>query len=457
MGAVLIVEDGESMARMLQETLSAAGYTTIIAKDGPQGIKNIRENKIDLVLTDLRLPGSDGIDVLLAAKEENPLLPVIIMTAHGSVDTAVRAIKEGAFDFITKPFDTDHLLHLIKKAIENNRLLTENMLLKDEFSSEISMPKIIGKSIGINEVAKSIQRVAQTKTTVLLLGESGTGKELFARAIHCLSHRKEFPFVPINCAAIPKELLESELFGHEKGAFTGAEARRTGKFELADKGTVFLDEIAEMDMTLQSKIMRTIQEGEIERIGGAKAIRVDVRIIAATNKDIERAVAEGRFREDLYYRLNVFPIKIPPLRERMGDVPLLADFFIKKYCAEMKTPLKNISGGALDMLLRYPWKGNVRELENTIERAVILCDGGTIIPEHVSLNPDLSKSNSWAIPMGGSLYDTAKEAVRIAETKRIRKALQETNGNKTKASELLDVSYKTLLTKIKEYGIEERP
>lgn len=454
MGAILIVEDKESMAQMLKETMEAAGYHIYIAKDGLEGIKQIREENIDLVLTDLKLPKKNGMDVLMAAKEEDPTLPVILMTAYGSVDLAVKAIKEGAFDFITKPFDTDHLLHLVKKALENQRLLTENMLLKEEFSSVIGMPVIAGKSGQIADVAKKIRKVAPARTTVLLLGESGTGKELFARAIHCLSPRKDYPFVTINCAAIPKELLESELFGHEKGSFTGADAKKPGKFETADKGTIFLDEIGEMDVSLQAKIMRVIQEGEIERVGGLKPLRVDVRVIAATNKNLENAVAEGAFREDLYYRLNVFPVRIPPLRERTEDIPLLVEFFINKYCSEIKCRTKGISRDALEALMNYPWKGNVRELENTIERAVILCDGDTITPGHISLNPVTMKSDFDVLPMNGTLADTTKEALRLSETQRIKKALQETKGNKTRAAEALDVSYKTLLTKIKDYGIE---
>ena len=454
METILIVEDKDTMAKMLQETLETVGYQPLIARDGTEGIKKIRENKIDLVLTDLKLPNKDGMEVLRAAKEENAMLPVIMMTAFGTVDVAVQAIKEGAFDFITKPFDTDHLLHLIRKAMETQRLVTENILLRDEISSIRGMPTIIGKSEKILEAEKKIQKVAPTKATAFILGESGTGKELFARAIHCLSPRKDFPFVPINCAAIPRELLESELFGHEKGAFTGAEAKKLGKFELADKGTIFLDEIGEMNLSLQSKILRVIQEGEIERLGGLKPIQVDVRIIAATNKEIDSEVAEGRFREDLYYRLNVFPIKIPPLRERVEDIPLLADFFIKKYCAEMKSGAKRVSEEVLTILKGSPWKGNVRELENTIERAVILCNSLTITPEHISLSPLPVNSNSDMLPMDGTLEETRKVALRLAESERIRKALKETKGNKSRAAELLDVSYKTLLTKIKEYGIE---
>lgn len=454
METILIIEDKDSMAKMLQETMETVGYHPLIARDGTEGIRKIRENKIDLVLTDLKLPKKDGMEVLRAAKEENPMLPVIMMTAFGTVDVAVQAIKEGAFDFITKPFDTDHLLHLIKKALETQRLVTENILLRDEVSSMRGMPIIIGKSEEILEVAKKIQKVASARTTVLLLGESGTGKELFARALHSLSLRKDSPFVPINCAAIPRELLESELFGYEKGAFTGAEAKKLGKFELADKGTIFLDEIGEMALSLQAKIMRIIQEGEIERVGGVKTIPVDVRVIAATNKDIERAVSEGAFREDLYYRLNVFPIRVPPLRERREDIPLLVDFFAKKYCAEMKTGRKEVSEEVLSLLMDSPWKGNVRELENCIERAVILCDGITITPEHISLCPSLVNSDLGTLPMNGTLEDTARVALRLAESERIRKALQETKGNKSRAAELLDVSYKTLLTKIKEYCIE---
>jgi DNA-binding NtrC family response regulator len=452
---ILLVEDKESMAQMLRETLEAGGYQTVIARDGAEGIREIGEGRFDLVLSDLKLPKKDGMEVLRASKAENPLTPVIVMTAYGSVDVAVAAIKEGAFDFITKPFDTDHLLLLIRRALETQRLCAENILLRDELASKYGAPRIIGKSTGIVEVAQKVQKVAQAKTTVLLLGESGTGKELFARAIHNLSPRAEYPFVPINCAAIPRELIESELFGHEKGSFTGAEARKIGKFELADKGTIFLDEISEMDLSLQAKLLRVIQEGEIERVGGLKSVKIDVRIVAASNRDMERALEEKRLREDLFYRLNVFPVTIPPLRERKEDIPLLVEFFIQKYCKELKTPPKGMEKDALDMLLDYPWKGNVRELENCIERAIILCDGETILPEHITLNEKiLFESTFRNLPMNGALEQTVKEATRIAETQRIIHALRETGGNKTRASELLRVSYKTLLTKIKDYNIK---
>jgi DNA-binding NtrC family response regulator len=452
---VLLIEDKESMSQMLRETLESEGYRTVIARDGQEGIRLIKESLFDLVLSDLKLPKKNGIEVLKASKAENPLTPVIMMTAFGTIETAVTAMKEGASDFITKPFDTDHLLLLIKRALETHRLLAENILLKDEMASKFGAPKIIGKSAGIIEVAQKVQKVAPGKTTVLLLGESGTGKEIFARAIHNLSPRNAYPFVPINCAAIPGELLESELFGHEKGSFTGADSKKTGKFELADQGTIFLDEIAEMRLSLQAKLLRVLQEGEIERVGGLKSFRIDVRIVAASNKDLERAVRENLFREDLFYRINVFPIIIPPLRERKEDISLLVDYFINKYCLELKTPLKSISGEALDLLIQYPWKGNVRELKNCIERSIILCDGDTITPEHFALDHKLTLETSLkSLPMNGTLEEAAKEAIRIVETQRIAQALKETRGNKSRASELLSVSYKTLLTKIKDYGIE---
>jgi DNA-binding NtrC family response regulator len=454
METILIVEDKESMAEMLRETLETEGYKVICARNGTEGTRYLKEGKIDLVLTDLKVPQKSGIEILKTSKEENHLVPVIVMTAFGSVETAVAAMKEGAFDFIAKPFDTDHLMMLIQRALETQRLLTENILLKEEFAVKFGLPRIIGKSEKIMSVAQIVQKVAPTKTTVLLVGESGTGKELFARAIHNLSNRKHYPFVPINCAAIPRDLLESELFGHEKGSFTGADSKKLGKFELADKGTIFLDEIGDMDLIIQSKLLRAIEEGDIERVGAVKAINVDVRIVAASNKDLEKAMEEKIFREDLYYRLNVFPISIPPLRERREDIPLLVEFFINKYCHEIKTPVKTISADSLDMLMNYHWKGNVRELENTIERAVILCDGDVVLSEYITLSKQYGAGYSRTQVVNGTLEAVAKEASRAAETERIRSALKETKGNKSRAAEILKVSYKTLLTKIKEYGIE---
>lgn len=453
---ILVVEDKDSMAQMLKETLELEGYGVIIAKDGAEGIKRIKDSKVDVIITDLKLPKKSGMEVLKASKEENSLTPVIVMTAFGSIDTAINAIKSGAFDFLTKPLDTDHLLMLIKRSLENQRLMTENMLLREKLSNQLGMPEIIGKSPAMLEVAKNVQKVASAKTTVLLLGESGTGKELFARAIHFLSQRKDHPFVTINCAAIPRELLESELFGYEKGAFTGADEKKLGKFELADKGTVFLDEIGEMDSVLQSKVLRTLQEGEIERVGGTKPLKVDIRIIAASNKDLETCVSEKTFREDLYYRLSVFPITIPPLRERKEDIPYLVEHFIARYSSEMNIEQKKCTPEGMETLSNYLWKGNVRELENVIERALILSEGNAITQEYLRLNPPATmNAHLRHIPLDGTLDETAKAALKEAETMRIRKALKQTGGNKSRAAEILKVTYKTLLTKIKDYGIEK--
>ncbi len=453
MEKILIVEDKESMAQMLKETLEPEGYEVIIAANGAEGIRRLKESRVDVVLTDLRLPKKNGLDVLKASKEESPLVPVIVMTAYGSVETAVNAMKMGAYDFITKPLDTDYLQILIERSLKDHRLVAENLLLKDELSQRIGAPDIIGKSPLMLELAKSVQKVAVTKTTVLLHGESGTGKELFARAIHELSPRKELPFVPINCAAIPRELLESELFGYEKGAFTGAVDRKLGKLELADKGTIFLDEIGEMDMSLQAKVLRTLQEGEIDRVGGTGSVKVDIRIIAASNRDLEAAVADNSFREDLFYRLSVFPITIPPLRERKNDIPILAEHFLSKYSIEMNILHKSFSEDAVNTLKKYSWKGNVRELENVIERTLILCEGDTIKKSDLRLASVGSSESLTDISLDGTLEEVAKAALKIVESKRIIKALDETQGNKTRAAEILKVSYKTLLTKIKDYEI----
>ena len=455
MSKILVVEDKASMAQMLKESLELEGYEVITASDGADGIARIKERNADLVLTDLKLPKKNGIEVLKASKNESPLTPVIVMTAYGSIETAVNAMKLGAYDFITKPLDIDHLNLLVDRALKNQKIVAENLLLKDVLSSSKDIPNIIGTSLKMREVADNIQKVSSARTTVLLLGESGTGKELFARAIHDISPRKDNPFVPINCAAIPGELLESELFGHEKGAFTGATDRKLGKLELADRGTVFLDEIGEMEMSLQSKMLRALQEGIIDRVGGTGPVKIDVRIIAASNKDLEEAVKENTFREDLYYRLSVFPLVIPPLRERNDDIPALIEHFISKYSTEMNIPAKEIAPDAMKVLQDYSWKGNVRELENVIERAMILSDTDRISKNDLRLTPGgISGNGLKGIPMDGTLEESAKAALKIVESLRIRKALDVTHGNKSKASEILKVSYKTLLTKIKDYEIE---
>lgn len=454
MDTLLIVEDKESMLRMLSELFTSEGLEVLTARDGTEALKKIKDERIDVILTDLKLPSMDGIAILKEAKKIDSSIPVIVMTAYGSIDTAVNAMKLGATDFITKPFNTDHLSMMIRRALEQRKLLRENILLKEETSR--ARPVLIGKSPQMIELMKRVQKVARAKTTVLILGESGTGKELIAKAIHYLSDRAQEPFVPINCAAIPRELLESELFGYEKGAFTGAETRKLGKFELADRGTIFLDEIGEMEPSLQAKLLRIIEDGMVERIGGVKPLQVDVRIIAASNRDLSEEVSKGRFRDDLFYRLNVFPLYVPPLRERKEDIPLLVEHFLKKFSAELKQPLKKVSKEAMDILLSYSWKGNVRELENTIERALILSDGETLGPEHLSLITQVSRPESLfnLIPMDGSLEETSRAALRIVESERIKRALIHTKGNKLRAAEVLRVSYKTLLTKIKEYNLE---
>jgi len=456
METILIVEDREGLAKMLSQTLQSEGYHPLWAKDGAEGIKKITEEKIDLVVTDLKLPKKDGLQVLHAAKESNTTLPVIVMTAYGSVDIAIKAVKAGAFDFISKPFEPAHLLLQIEKALEKQRLITENLVLKDTFSDQLAFPKIIGKSPGIVKTIEHVRKVAQGKTTVMLIGESGTGKELFARAVHLLSPRKDRCFVAINCAAIPHDLLESELFGHERGAFTGAIAKKIGKFELADKGTLFLDEIGEMDISLQSKLLRVLEEDCVTRVGATTPIQTNVRVVAATNRSLLKLIEQKKFREDLYYRLNVFQVDIPPLREREEDIPLMATHFLDHYAAEMNKDLKRLSKAALDQLCKHSWTGNVRELQNAIERAMILCDGLEILPEHLGLKERSKTVTSIEnIPLEGSLHSVSEQASRIVETRMIIKVLRKTGGNKSRAAEILKVSYKTLLTKIKDYAIEK--
>ncbi len=455
MNRILVVEDKESMRRMLKETLEGAGYSVTEASDGQEAIKLISILRFDLILTDLRLPKKDGMAVLKATREVDPQSPVILMTAYGDIETAVRAMKEGAYDFIPKPFDSDYLLFLIERALERQRLLAENLILREEFAAKLGFPKIVGVSRGIREVSSLVQKVASSPATVLLMGESGTGKELFARAIHQMSERRVRPFIAINCAAIPETLLESELFGHEKGAFTGAVSLKQGKFELADGGSLFLDEIGDLSLAVQAKLLRVLQDGSFERVGGTKTIRVDVRIIAATNTDLALAVKERRFREDLFFRLNVFPVTIPPLRERPEDVPPLVEHFLTKFNSEMRKNIKGISPEALQVLKEYHWPGNVRELQNFVERAVILCQGTQLLPEQFPLSYKKEpEARDLRISLHGSLHEVSTRASHLAEKVLIQRTLEETHGNKARAADILQVSYKTLLNKIKEYGIE---
>ena len=452
MPSILVIEDKDSMRQMLSKTLEAEGYEVEAVRDGEGGVDKAKEKKYDVVLADLKLPKMDGIEVLSSLKEMDHDVAVILMTAYGTIEKAVEAMREGAFDFLTKPFDTDHLSVLIKRALENRRLVAENVLLREELGHNLGYAEIIGKCEKMKQVSQLIQKVAPSDTTVLLLGESGTGKELFARAIHSLSARCKYPYVAINCAAIPRELLENELFGSERGAYTGSVARKMGKFEIAQGGTIFLDEVGDLDIALQAKLLRVLQDKTFERLGGTKTITVDVRVIAASNADLKKAAEKKQFREDLFYRLSVFPITIPPLRERREDIPELADYFVKKYCAEMKKPNKGISNEAMALLDKYHWPGNVRELENTVERAIILCEGKKILPQHLAIR--IPTPNEIRLREGAGLKEVGQYAQAEAERALILRVLNQVRGNKRKASQALKIDYTTLFEKIKKYKIE---
>ena len=451
---ILLVEDKESLRRVLRLTLEHAGYSVTEAADAREASNQITRVPHKIVLTDLRMPNGSGLDVLRAAKTADSDVPVIVMTAYGSIDEAVQAMKDGAHDFLQKPVDSNHLLLLVERALEQSRLRTENILLREEWSKHYGFPRILGESEAIKRAVAETQRVAQTEATVLLLGESGTGKELFARAAHHLSNRRDKPFVAINCAAIPETLIENELFGHERGAFTGAGDRRLGKFELASSGTVFLDEIGELPLTVQGKLLRAIEEKSIDRIGGKAPIPVDVRIVAATNRDLRAAVDQGQFRGDLFFRLAVFPIDIPPLRERGDDIVLLARHFAAELGKDLRGREATLSESSFQALRGHHWPGNVRELENTIERACILADSIELQPRDLGLIAESQReATAFGFDLSGNLNDAAERAVRMVERQKIADALSQCDGNKTRAAEVLAVSYKTLLTKIKDYGL----
>jgi DNA-binding NtrC family response regulator len=452
---ILLVEDKDSLRRVLRLTLEAAGYTVTESADARSATAEISRVPHRLVLTDLRMPHGSGLDVLRATRAADPEVPVVVMTAYGSIDEAVQAMKDGAHDFLQKPVDSNHLLLLVERALEQARLRTENILLREEWSRRYGFPRIIGESEAIKRAVAETQRVSQTEATVLLLGESGTGKELFARAVHHLSARRDKPFVAINCAAIPETLIENELFGHERGAFTGASDRRHGKFELANGGTVFLDEIGELPLGVQGKLLRAIEEKMVDRIGGRAPVPVDVRVVAATNKDLRAAVETGEFRRDLYFRLAVFPIEIPPLRERGEDIVMLARHFAAQLGKELRGREATLSEAALAALRAHSWPGNVRELENVIERACILADETMLEPQDLGLvrkgapAPDALQG----LDLSGTLIEAAERAARLVERRKITEAIKAHDGNKTRAAEALGVSYKTLLTKIKDYEL----
>jgi DNA-binding NtrC family response regulator len=458
---ILLVEDKDSLRAMLRLALEAQGHTVVEARDQPEAEAALRASRPAVVLSDLRLTEGDGFGVLRAAKEIDPELPVIVMTAFGSIQDAVAAMKEGALDFLAKPVDPDHLLLMVERALMQRRMATENLILKEELAQRRGAPQIVGDDPQLKQVSLALHRAAATDTTVLLEGESGTGKELFARALHALSPRADGPFIAINCAAIPEGLLETELFGHEKGAFTGASARKPGKFELAHRGTLFLDEIGEMPLLLQAKILRALEEKQFERVGGTLPLKVDVRVVAATNRNLKAAVAARQYREDLYFRLSVFPILIPPLRERTKDIMTLARYFIERFCRELnKRPLA-LSPSAEQALLDYAWPGNVRELQNCIERAAILTEGDTIHPRHLSLSirgpaPAVEQDVSpWSqIDLSGSMGDASRRVLAEVERRKIDQALRDAAGNRGRAAEILQVSYKMFMTKLKEYGLD---
>jgi two-component system, NtrC family, response regulator HydG len=444
---VLVVDDEASHRMMLKAHLNEEGFEVVEASDGREAIDLANRNSYDLILMDMRMPILDGREALIGIKKINPSIPVIMMTAYGSIESAVEALKSGADDYLTKPLDMEELLLKVKKVLHYRQLEEENLLNKERLGERFDFSKIIGKSQPMKELFETLILVAPTDATVLLLGESGTGKEIVANAIHQNSPRKDKAYIKVNCAALPETLLESELFGHEKGAFTGAQFKKKGRFELADGGTLFLDEIGEMSPATQAKILRVLQEKEFETVGGTRTMTVDVRIIAATHKNLESEVQAGRFREDLFYRLNVVPVTIPPLRDREEDIPLLAEHFLQRYSRKNNRGLKNFEPLVLDALVRYPWPGNVRELENIVERMVIMSRGELILfqdlPPHLKSKEEREEAPIAAVDP--SLKDMEKEL--------ILKTLGKTGGNRTRAAHILGVTRKTLLNKIKEYGI----
>ena len=435
MDSVLLVEDKPELREMLQTALARMKYEVTAAGDLAAALGELKRRHFSLVLTDLKLPAGSGMDVLQAALAGDPDVPVVLMTAYGTVPQAVDAMKHGAYDFIQKPIDLDHLEQLTRRAIDRQRLLRENLVLKEEHARRFGFPRIVGESAGMQAAARELQRVAPSESTVLLLGESGTGKELFARALHQLSPRAQKAFVALNCAAIPETLIENELFGHEKGAFTGADSRRAGKFEAANGGTIFLDEVGELPEAVQAKLLRALEERTIERLGGSGPQKVDVRILAATNRDLEH---DERFRRDLYFRLAVFPIRIPPLRERGGDIALLAEIFLDRFRRELRKPRLAFTKAALDALRAYAWPGNVRELQNLIERAAILTEAEIGMEE-------------LAIPQAKA---AAAAVAGEDERAQLESVMRDCKWNKTAAAERLGISTKTLLARLRAHGLD---
>ena len=452
---VLVVDDDDAHRGMLRMMLRSWGYEVDEAGDGDAAVEAVRAQSYDAVLTDVRMARMDGIHALKGILAYNPALPVILMTAYSSVETAVEALRLGAFDYLIKPLDFEALRQCLQKAIEQSRCSVENRELRRQLT-EAAGPEILGHSPAVEELRAIIATVAPTEATVLINGESGTGKELVARALHMASERASRPLVTVNCAALAENLLESELFGHERGAFTGADKRREGRFVQADGGTLFLDEIGEMPLALQAKLLRALQQGEVQRVGSDKPLTVDVRVIAATNRNLQIEVAEKRFREDLYFRLNVINIEVPPLRRRPEDIPLLAAHFLQRYAERNRKSIKGFSPQALDILLRHDWPGNVRELENAVERAAILCNGDLITPREL---PQTVSQSGGAAPLAeapaeqgeGSLAGLKLDDV---ERRAIEETLRQTGDNKSEAARRLGITRATLHNKLRKYGLE---
>lgn len=445
---VLIAEDKESMRRSLARLFSDKGYEVVEAVTGEEALERFREMEIDLVITDIQMGGITGLDLLAEIKKRSPQTPVLVMTAFGTVESAVEAMRQGAFDYLLKPFSLSEVEARVEKALEQRRLLTENRYLKETIQQTAG--KIIGRSEKIEQVHRLIEKVAPHPSPVLILGETGTGKELAAREIYRRGPRADRPFIPVNCGAIPENLLESELFGYEKGAFTGAVAQKKGWLELADGGTLFLDEIGELPLSLQVKLLRFLQEREIQRVGGTKTIKVDVRLIAATNRDLRHEIQEHRFREDLYYRIRVIEIHLPPLRERLGDILDLAAYFLQKFNQELHKNLRFLPE-TLDLLTIYSWPGNVRELENVVERAAVLAEGEAIRTEDL---PPEFQSISVPEGSGGTPSETGlTERLEMMEREIIKKTLDETQGNQTQAARILHLHRSSLQYKMRKYGL----
>jgi two-component system response regulator HydG len=446
---ILIVDDDASHRRMLEAVLDAESYTSHQAGDGEAAITAVEDQFYDLVLMDVRMGKVGGIEALKRIKELSPGIPIIIMTAYASVSTAVEALKSGAYDYLTKPLDIDELKMLIAKALRHREVEKENLYLKERLGDRFDFANIIGRSPAMTELFETLALVAPSEATVLIVGESGTGKEIIANAIHQNSPRCERPFIKVNCAALPETLLESELFGHERGAFTGALAKKQGRFHLAHTGSIFLDEIGEMAPTTQAKILRVLQEREFEPLGSTRTVKVDTRVIVATNKDLEAEIQKDHFREDLYYRLNVVRVEVPPLRERREDLPLLADFFLKRYVEKNRRLIKGFTPRAMDLLMRHTWPGNVRELENVVERAVIMARGDMISPDDL---PDTIRELDKEVEKVRIDLTTGK-SLKEVEREMILRTLEEMGGNRTRAADILGISRRTLQLKLKEYGV----